>query len=113
MIFLKGCKTYTFEEPVMLTETKYNFQLSKIANVDVDGLNLILEKLNPKLKLTGNEAFMNARSVKFMNKAVPEVEIHFNNALCWKLVIQVQGYKTSVGGKSSPIWKILEAHQAI
>jgi hypothetical protein len=114
MHFLKKHIRYYFTESVILRKTKYNYHVECISDVDIVLLNKVLGTVAPAMKVQGTDAYINGREIKFINKNItPEVPIAFDEVLFWRLAIVIQGYKKTPTGRPTPIWKIVEAHQAL
>ena len=106
MSFLKNPIDYQFAFPAKLSKSKYNYRVHSMNLRDLIEINRILSRLDPNLKLTIAESYINGKFILFKDDNCPTGECSFIENEKWKLKIQVQGYKSGPSGRKSPIMRI-------
>jgi hypothetical protein len=109
MKFLKKPVLVTIVHPITLKKTKYSFCAKEMHSNDVKALNELFETFQSNLKITGSTNFFNGKRAIICDSSYPSQVCEYEEDIKWNVKLQIQGYKTSSGGQSTPIWSLYEA----
>jgi len=92
---------------VNLIKMRYNYLIKQFNICDITLLNELFAHINPKLKISRKDIYLQGRNDIFKNEAGES--IIFQSDKNWTIEIAIQGFKTTNGGRVSPIWKMIDA----
>jgi hypothetical protein len=93
--------------PVTLKKTKFNYQVIGLGIQDLQEIKLFLNTMEYNMKIGVNNIYMNGNNIQFFSDDNQNAEYVEDQR--WTISICIQGYKTSLNNRSTPIWKIIQA----
>jgi len=107
MHFLKNPIYINSQTPVTLMKCRYNYQVIGFVDQDIIDINQIIKQFDSTMNVNTGSIYMNGKTTEFKTNNGSDVE--YADGQLWTLSICIQGYKTSLCSKSTPVWKIVNA----